>query len=87
MVMTVQEWIARIDRKRDADDLLSAGSWHGYLEDPLATYGATPMRGRYVLVRWESPTVAVSHDYPDEVIALARRIETALADEKGASGR
>lgn len=75
---TLNEWIARIDRERLTDTLLRRGAWHGYT---AAARGEAPMRGEYFIVRWARPTVAVSHDDPDECLRLAGIIERALAAE------
>lgn len=72
--MNTAEWIAHVDRLRTEDELLAVGEWHGYTETEP---GSSPMKGAYYLVRWRSPTVAVSHDDPDEAIKLARVIERA----------
>lgn len=73
--MTTSEWIAHVDRLRESDDLLARGAWHGYTDAPG---GGAPMRGRYYLVRWASPTVAVSHDDRDVLVGLAHAIERAV---------
>lgn len=77
--MNTNEWIAHVDALRREDDALAAGEWHGYTH--AMSGEAPPMRGRYYLVRWVKPTVAVSHDDPDELLDLARIIERALRAE------
>jgi hypothetical protein len=72
---TVQEWIRYIDECRKTNVHLARGHWHGYMDAPG---GAAPMRGRYYLVRWETPTVAVSHDDWSLLIGLASTIEEAF---------
>jgi hypothetical protein len=72
--MQTSEWIAEVDRLREGDELLRRGYWHGY----TAARGVAPMKGEFYLVRWEQPTVAVSHDDRDEVIRLAKAIESIL---------
>ncbi len=74
--MNTVEWIAEVDRLRESDELLQRGAWHGYTD---REGGAAPMRGTYYLVRWARPTVAVSSDSTNEVLAAARAIESALA--------
>lgn len=76
------EWIDNVDMLRQSNRLLGKGHWHGYT---AALGGEAPMRGAYYLVRWNAPTVAVSHDDPDEVVKLAEVIEVALSS--GPSGR
>lgn len=71
--MSTSEWIDRVDQLREAGDELADGAWHGYTQDV-----GGPMRGYYVLVRWREPTASVSHDDPDEAVALARIIERAF---------
>jgi hypothetical protein len=72
--MNINDWIGHIDGLRREDELLAVGEWHGYLRE----FGSGgPLRGNYVLVRWRTPTVLVSHDDPDECVKLARRIERA----------
>jgi hypothetical protein len=71
----VQDWIRQVNDLREGDPLLARGHWHGYTENYAAF---TPMRGHLYLVRWNQPTVAVSHDDPEEVVRLARAIEAAL---------
>lgn len=66
-------WIRHVDELRGRGGHLAFGEWHGYLND-----GAAPMRGRYVMVRWREPTVAVSHNDPENVVSLARAIERGL---------
>lgn len=77
---TTSEWIAYVDRIRKTNANLARGEWHGYTS---ASGGTAPMRGRYYLVRWNDPTVAVSDDDWVRVIGLAWTIEEALktADE------
>jgi hypothetical protein len=75
MTITVQDWIREVDALRANDELLARGYWHGYRD--LEGSG-TPMRGKYYLVRWGRPTVAVSHDVREEIIRLAREIERAI---------
>lgn len=72
----VSEWIERVDALRAQGGPLASGEWHGYLD---VQGDDVPMRGRYYLMRWKVPTVAVSHDDPEHVIALARAIEGALS--------
>lgn len=74
--MTIQDWIRHVDQLRIEDEFLERGYWHGYLASEERS--PAPMRGYYYLVRWAQPTVAVSHDDPDEVIRLARAIEEAI---------
>lgn len=74
MTYNVSDWISHVDAQRRCDDLLAAGAWHGYLN----AEGGGPMRGRYFMVRWATPTVCVSHDEPQVTLDLARRIEEAL---------
>lgn len=76
--MDTSEWIAHVDRLRMEDDLLSRGGWRGYT---TAMGGEAPMRGHFYLVRWQQPTVAVSHDDPERVLELARLIESAMGDD------
>lgn len=74
-------WIAAVDAARASDNLLAAGDWHGYIatEEPLALPDATrPMKGRFCLIRWRTPTIAVSTDSEDATIAAAKLIERAL---------
>lgn len=66
-------WISHVDGLRGHDARLASGEWHGYLND-----GVAPMRGRYCMVRWCEPTVAVSHDDPARVVSLAKSIERSL---------
>jgi hypothetical protein len=75
--MTTAEWIAHVDGLRRIDKWLTRGEWHGYTELDAAR---TPMKGKYYLVRWNSPTVATSHDEPESAVALARLVERAMAD-------
>lgn len=77
----LDDWIARIDRERLTDVALSRGEWHGYTQGTAIEHGSAPMRGEFYLVRWRQPTIAVSHDDPDEVIRLAVVVERALAAE------
>lgn len=85
--MTTDEWITHIDAERErrsgsTDNApLAAGDWHAYGNS--FSSGNSPMHGRYVLVRWADPTVAVSHDDPEEAKRLARLLEAAL--EPGAT--
>jgi hypothetical protein len=75
------DWIRSVDRERLNDPLLARGAWHGYMQGGYGEpTGVAPMRGRYVLVRWREPTVAVSHADPSTVLELARVIERALAE-------
>jgi hypothetical protein len=76
VTLSVQDWIREVDELRKGDELLARGYWHGYRDAPGAS--SRPMRGKYYLVRWEEPTIAVSHDFRDEVVRLARVIEAAL---------
>lgn len=74
--MNTSKWIAYVDSLHREDEWLARGEWHGYT-DPAGV--STPMKGTYYLVRWASPTVAVSHDDRESALALARLVERALA--------
>jgi hypothetical protein len=73
--VTTEQWITRIDAARREDEWLRRGEWHGYT-NPGGS--GAPMKGLYYLVRWASPTIAISHDEPANVLALARLVEQAL---------
>lgn len=78
--MTTAEWIDYINEERGRDPLLAHGYWHGYTE--AAEAHTTPMCGAYYLVRWKVPTVAVSHDDRDELLRLAKAIESSLTQHE-----
>lgn len=74
-------WLAAVDAARAEDELLGAGDWHGYIADedtPGAVVASHPMKGRYCLIRWKTPTIAVSTDSEEATIAAAKLIERAL---------
>lgn len=72
----MMKWVTRIEEENAMSPPMARGQWKGYLSDRDT---AGPMRGRYTLVRWNRPTIAVAHDNPDECLRLARLIEEALS--------
>lgn len=72
--LTISEWRDRASDACGNDPLLARGDWHGYING--ADDG--PMVGAYMLVRWVTPSIALSDDDPDELIVLARAVEATL---------
>lgn len=72
---SLNAWIRRVDGLREKDDLLARGAWHAYKSGPG---GDAPMVGEFFIVRYRSPTVAISNYDQDELLRLAHQVERAL---------
>lgn len=73
-------WIDCFNVIRRDHEQLRRGRWHAYLEDGRDT---GPMRGRYILVRWETPTIAISGNSRDDLVGQACMIEDTLTPGAG----
>lgn len=70
------EWVTFVATERHRSNLLQRGNWRGFYND----HDTQVMRGRYVLVRDESPQLMVAHSDADTAFKLALFLEAALAD-------